>query len=220
MDYQFLSRTVLFRGIQPEEIKAMLSCLAAEKRIYEKGALIYRAGDVVTSLGVVLDGKVLIEHDDLWGSTTVLDSALPGQVFAETYACTAGEPLMVNVEAAKQSQVLFLNVSRVLRICTHACAFHGKLIQNLLALSAQKNLNLSRKILFTASKTIRGRLEIYLSDQAVKNGSSSFTIPFNRQQLADYLNVDRSALSAELGKMQKEGLIRVNKNRFEVTKQI
>ena len=166
-----------------------------------------------------MEGKVLIEHDDIWGNTTVLDSVLPGQIFAETYACTPGEPLMVNVEAAEESQILFLNVSRVLRSCTHACAFHGKLIRNLLALSAQKNLNLSRKIFHTASKSIRGRLTAYLSDQAVRSGSSSFTIPFNRQQLADYLNVDRSALSAELGKMQKEGLLRVKKNLFEIMKE-
>ena len=109
MDYQFLSRTALFRGIQPEEIKTMLSCLTAERKSYEKGEMIYRAGDAAASLGVVLDGKVLIEHDDLWGNTTVLDSVLPGQIFAETYACTAGEPLMVNVEAAERSQILFLN---------------------------------------------------------------------------------------------------------------
>lgn len=219
MNYQFLSRTALFCGIQPEEMKTMLSCLTAETQTYEKGEMIYRAGDAAASLGVVLEGKVLIEHDDIWGNTTVLDSVLPGQIFAETYACTPGEPLMVNVEAAEESQILFLNVSRVLRSCTHACAFHGKLIRNLLALSAQKNLNLSRKIFHTASKSIRGRLTAYLSDQAVRSGGSSFTIPFNRQQLADYLNVDRSALSAELGKMQREGLLRVKKNLFEIMKE-
>ena len=130
MNYQFLSRTALFCGIQPEEMKTMLSCLTAEAQTYEKGEMIYRAGDAAASLGVVLEGKVLIEHDDIWGNTTVLDSVLPGQIFAETYACTPGEPLMVNVEAAEESQILFLNVSRVLRSCTHACAFHEMCIRD------------------------------------------------------------------------------------------
>lgn len=216
MNYQFLSRTALFCGIQPEEMKTMLSCLTAETQTYEKGEMIYRAGDAAASLGVVLEGKVLIEHDDIWGNTTVLDSVLPGQIFAETYACTPGEPMMVNVTAAEEAEVLFLNVERVLRVCPRACAHHGRLLRNLLTLSAQKNLNLSRKIFHTSAKSIRGRLLSYLSDQAMRSGSRRFTIPFDRQQLADYLNVDRSALSNELSKMQREGLLWTRRNQFEL----
>ena len=194
MDFIGLSKTALFRGATPQEVENMLTCLGAEVRQFPRGEMIYRTGDVVTSLGVVLSGSVLIENDDLWGNTTVLDSIGPGQIFAETYACASGEPLMVNVVAAEPTEVLFLNVDRVLRVCSHACDHHSKLIRNLLSISAQKNLNLSRKIFHTASKSIRGRLLSYLSYQAVRSGSRSFAIPFNRQQLADYLNVDRSAL--------------------------
>ncbi len=216
MDFVNLSKTALFRGATPREVEEMLACLGASQRHFSKGELICRAGDVVTALGMVLSGSVLIENDDLWGNTTVLDCVGPGQIFAETYACAAGEPLMVNVAAAVPAQVLFLEVSRVLRVCPHACAHHGKLVRNLLSISAQKNLSLSRKIFHTSSKSIRGRLLSYLSYQAVRSGSRSFTIPFNRQQLADYLNVDRSALSNELGKMRRDGLIRVEKSRFEL----
>mgnify|MGYP001025194655 FL=1 len=216
MDFIGLSKTALFRGATPQEVETMLTCLGAETRQFPKGEMIYRTGDVVTSLGVVLSGSVLIENDDLWGNTTVLDSIGPGQIFAETYACASGEPLMVNVVAAEPTEVLFLNVDRVLRVCSHACDHHSKLIRNLLSISAQKNLNLSRKIFHTASKSIRGRLLSYLSYQAVRRGSRSFVIPFTRQQLADYLNVDRSALSNELSKMQKEGLLRVDRNQFEL----
>ena len=194
----------------------MLSCLGAERRRYAKGDRIYRTGDVVTALGIVLSGGVLIENNDFWGNTTVLDRVEPGQIFAETYACTPGEPLMVDVVAAGPSEILFLNVNRVLQVCPNACAYHSGLLRNLLALSAQKNLSLSRKIFHTASKSIRGRLLSYLSYQAVRAGSRRFTIPFSRQQLADYLNVDRSALSNELSKMRREGLLTVDKNRFEL----
>ena len=121
---------------------------------------------------------------------------------------------MVDVVAAEPTQALFLTVERVLTVCSHTCAHHARLVRNLLALSAQKNLNLSRKIFHTSARSIRGRLLSYLSEQAVRSGSRSFTIPYNRQQLADYLNVDRSALSNELGKMAREGLLRTERSRF------
>ena len=213
-----LANTALFRGASPQEAEAMLNCLGAAERGYTKGEQIYHSGDYVTDLGMVLSGSVLIQTDDLWGNTTVLDRIGPGQIFAETYACVPGEPLMVDVVAAEGTQVLFLNVERVLRVCSHTCAHHSKLIRNLLLLSAQKNLNLSRKIFYTSSKTIRGRLLSYLSYQARRNGTPSFTIPFNRQQLADYLNVERSALSNELSKMQRDGLLVVERNRFTLTR--
>lgn len=213
-----LANTALFRGASPQEAEAMLNCLGAAERGYTKGEQIYHSGDYVSDLGMVLSGSVLIQTDDLWGNTTVLDRIGPGQIFAETYACVPGEPLMVDVVAAEGTQVLFLNVERVLRVCSHTCAHHSKLIRNLLLLSAQKNLNLSRKIFYTSSKTIRGRLLSYLSYQARRNGTPSFTIPFNRQQLADYLNVERSALSNELSKMQRDRLLVVEKNHFTLTR--
>ena len=214
MEFTLLSKTALFRGTTGEEVEAMLACLGAVRRKFERRETIYGVGEVVSSLGMVLSGSVLIESDDLWGNTTVLDSVGPGQIFAETYACLPGEPLMVNVVAAEPAQVLFMDVSRILNVCCRACDYHNKLIGNLLFLSAEKNLHLSRKILHTSSKTIRGRLLSYLSYQAVRSGSRSFTIPFNRQQLADYLHVERSALSNELSKMQKEGLLKVDKSHF------
>ena len=214
MEIAALSKTALFRGSSPEEVEAMLSCLGAERRTFQKGERIFRTGDVVRSLGAVLAGSVLIENNDLWGNTTVLDSVGQGQIFAETYACTLGEPMMVDVVAAGETEILFLNMERVLHLCSSTCEYHTRLIRNLLRLSAQKNLNLSRKIFHTAPKTIRGRLLTYLSDQAVRSGSRAFEIPFNRQQLADYLNVDRSAMSNELSKMQREGLLTVSRNRF------
>lgn len=209
-----LSKTALFRGAAPREVEEMLACLGGRRRSFAKGETIYHTGERVTALGLVLTGSVLIQSSDLWGNTTVLDSVGPGQIFAETYACAPEEPLMVDVVAAEPTQVLFLTVERVLTVCSHTCAHHARLVRNLLALSAQKNLNLSRKIFHTSARSIRGRLLSYLSEQAVRSGSRSFTIPYNRQQLADYLNVDRSALSNELGKMAREGLLRTERSRF------
>ena len=216
MDVLFLSKTLLFRGTTPQEVQSILECLQAEKKHYQKSDVIYHAGDSVTSLGMVLSGSVSIENDDLWGNKSILDRIGPGQVFAETYACVSGEALMVSVVAAEASDILFMNVSRLLRICPHACEHHGKLIRNLLTISAQKNLNLSRRIFHTSSKSIRGRLLSYLSFQAVRQGRRDFTIPFNRQQLADYLSVDRSAMSNELCKLRDAGILEFNKNTFTI----
>lgn len=214
MNTQFLSKTTLFCGAPPEEIGTMLECLGAEQRHFSKGEVIYHAGNTVQSVGMVLAGSVYIENDDIWGNRSILDSVGPGQVFAETYACIPGEPLMVSAVAAENSEILFLNTGRLLRTCPRACVHHSRLVQNLLTISSQKNLNLSRRIMHTSSKSIRGRLLSYLSFQATRQGSYDFTIPFNRQQLADYLSVDRSAMSNELGKMQREGLLVTDKNHF------
>ena len=214
MDYLFLSNTVLFRGIAPEEIKSMMSCLQAFKKSYPSGAHIHRAGDAIHSVGMVLSGSVSIENDDIWGNKSILDRVTRGQIFTETYACLPGEPLMVNVVAVEPTEILFLNTEKMFTVCSNTCMFHSKLIRNMLSISAQRSLNLSRRIMHTSSKSIRGRLLSYLSFQATKHGRLEFEIPFNRQQLADYLSVDRSAMSNELSKMQRDGLLNVERNRF------
>ena len=216
MDFVQISKTVLFQGTRPEDAEAMLKCLEAREKQFQKDETIYYVGDRVSELGLVLSGSVLIENDDLWGNRSILDRIGPGQIFAETYACVPGEKLLVTVTAAEKTEVLFLNVGKILRVCTNACSFHARLIRNLLTLSARKNLNLSRRIFHTSAKSIWGRLLSYLSWQAVKQGSREFDIPFNRQQLADYLGVDRSAMSAELGKMKREGLIQVDRSHFRM----
>ena len=152
-EMQLLSHSPLFRGAGESGIGEMLSCLGAEERSYEKEEMIYRAGNTVTSLGVVMHGSVMIVNDDLWGNRSILDRVEPGQIFAETYACVPGEKLLVDVFAAEVTEVLFLNVGKMLSQCPNSCGHHTQLIRNLLAISAQKNLQLSRRI-FNRSSTI------------------------------------------------------------------
>ena len=216
MDYQFLTKTTLFRGITPEEARKMMHCLDGEERSFSRGETVCRAGDAVAQMGLVLSGSVNVEHDDLWGNKSIINHVSSGQIFAEAYACVPGELLVVNVVAAEACEILFLNVGRILQICSGACGFHTKLVRNLLSVMAQRNLELSQRILHTSPKTIRGRLISYLSYQAAKSGTSQVTVPFNRQQLADYLGVDRSALSNELGKMQRDGILEVNRSTFRL----
>ena len=210
-----LTKTEIFAGATEEEVSSMLNCLSAKKK-YQKDEIIFHAGDIVSSIGVMLKGNALIENDDIWGNRSVLDYVKEGQIFAETYACALDEKLMVNVIAMSDCEVLFLDVRKILKVCPNACEFHQNQVQNLLVISAQKNLNLSRRIFHTSSKTIRGRLLSYLSYQAMEREKEEFDIPYNRQQLVDYLGVDRSAMSNELGKMQKDGLIEVKRNHFRI----
>ena len=214
MDSIFLSKSALFNGCSADEITNMLGCLNAECRSFNRGSIIYQAGEVVTSLGLVLKGSVYIESDDVWGNKSIIDKVAAGQVFAEAYACVSDTPLMINVVAAESCEILFLDINKVLNICSNACGHHAKLIRNLLAISAQKNLLLSRRMFHTSPKSIRGRLLSYLSFQSIQQNSREFVIPFNRQQLADYLNVDRSAMSNELSKMQKDGLLKCDRSHF------
>lgn len=209
-----LSGTQLFRGIEETEIPSMLQCLGGKERLYRKGETILAEGDTTQWIGVVRSGLAMIEHSDVWGNNSVLGHIAPGAVFGEAYACIPGEALLINVTAAEDTTVLFLNAGKALCSCPNACVFHAKLIRNLLAVCASKNIQLSQRILHTASKSIRGRLLSYFSDCVKQSGSYSFDIPYNRQQLADYLGIDRSTMCSELSKMQKEGLLQYGKNRF------
>lgn len=209
-----LSNTQLFRGLEEAEITSLLGCLNATTRSFQKGEVILSEGNITENIGILLSGLAVISCNDIWGNTSILGHVAPGSVFAEVYACIPGEPMLVTVSAAEDTSILFMNVGRVLTTCTNACPFHTRLVRNLLTVCAHRNLQLSQRIQHTSSKSIRGRLMFYFSECAKRAGSNSFLIPYNRQQLADYLNVDRSTMCNELSKMQKDGIIEYSKNQF------
>ena len=203
-----------FSGISEAELTAMLSCLKAEKKVFPKEAFVLRAGDTADSIGLVLSGSVLIIQEDIWGNRNILSKAGPGQTFAAAFACAPGSVLNVSVIAETPVTVMFLNVKRVLNVCPSACAHHSRIIRNLLGELAEKNLRFSEKLTHMGQRTTRSKLMSYFSAEAQRLGKYEFDIPFSRQQLADYLAVERSGLSLELGKMRKEGLLDFHKNHF------
>ena len=211
-----LSNTLLFRELQEKDIDSLLGCLNATKRSYKKGEIILSEGSITENIGIVLSGRAMISCSDIWGNSSILSDVSPGSVFAEVYACIPGQPMLVTVSATEDTSILFMNVGRVLTTCTNACPFHAKLARNLLTVCAHKSLQLSQRIWHTSSKSIRGRLMSYFSKCAKQFGSNSFLIPYNRQQLADYLNVDRSSMCNELSKMQRDGIIEYDKNRISL----
>ena len=156
--FDLLRRCPLFEQVAPEDLPGMLQCLQARITAYTKNQPILLEGDPIRHVGIVLEGSVRIENVDVWGNVSVLGRAAQGQVFAEAYACLAGEPLLVDVVAAEPCRVLMLDVSRIVGICTHACAHHSRLLLNLLAILSRKNLESSRRSFHTAPKTIRGKV--------------------------------------------------------------
>lgn len=217
MNVHILSGNPLFRGIREQEIEDVLTCLLAVERTFQKDDYLYRAGDITGRLGIVMDGSVNIIKNDAWGNRGIMDNISRGQIFAETYACLRGEALMVDVQASEPSRVMFLEVDRMLTTCSSSCAFHTRLVRNLMCVLAQKNLILSKKMDIITPKSLRERVLVYLSQEVIKQGSHQITVPFNRQEMADYLSVDRSALSGELSKMRQCGLIEYNRNHFTVS---
>ncbi|MDY5730630.1 MAG: Crp/Fnr family transcriptional regulator [Eubacteriales bacterium] len=208
-----LENTMLFKGIEHHAIAKILAESHAYTQTFDKGEYIYRMGEKAQCLGFILEGSVSIESDDLWGNHSVLDQVSIGKLFAENYALNQNVPLMVNVVAQSACNILFLNITALLQAPLQTDGAYT-LLQNLLHISTRKSLHLSRRMFHTSPKTIRARLLSYLSQQAIETNCLEFDIVFKRQELADYLNVDRSAMSFELSKMQKEGLLQFHKNHF------
>lgn len=204
----------LFCGISEEELSAMLSCLDTRKRSFPKDSFLLRVGDTAESIGLVLSGSILMIQEDIWGNRNILSKAGPGQTFATAYACAPGSVLNVSVLAETPVTAMFLNIKRVLNVCPSACAHHSRIIRNLLGELAEKNLRFGEKLSHMGQRTTRAKLMSYFSAEAQRLGKYEFDIPFSRQQLADYLAVERSGLSLELGKMKRDGLLDFRKNHF------
>lgn len=209
-----LKNTPLFDGISDFEIEALQACMSFDLKEFKKDEIIFMNGDVIDSLGLLLEGEIIIERYDFWGNKNLWQLIEKNDIFGESFAALDGEELMFNVLAKTDVKIVFIETSKIITRCSKSCALHTKFISNLLKILARKNLNLSSKIIHTSEKSIRSRVMNYLSDQAFKHKSQSFVIPFNRQEMADYLLVDRSALSNELSKMKTEGLIDFWKNQF------
>lgn len=216
MDREQLRKTVVFRGMSDEELNAALYALRSSVKEYAKDELILHAGSTTDMMGLVLDGSVRIESNDMWGNRTILSHVDKGEVFAETYAMVPDEALLVDAVANQDCNILLLHIGTLGSGSHDSSLWKLKLMSNMLTVSMRKNLMLSGRNFHTSPKTIRGRVMAYLSSISLQVGSDEFDIPFDRQQLADYLNVERTALSKELGRMQKEELITVRKSHFKL----
>jgi len=214
--FEIIRKSSLFEGVDAKELAAMLNCLGTRIIDVSKGSAVFLEGDPAESVGMVLSGAVQVVRDDYYGNRSVITVVEEGELFAEIFACANIPTLPVSVFAVCDSRVMLMDCRRILTVCSNACIFHTRLIHNLLQAVAQKNLSLSQKIQFMSRRTTREKIMAYLLDQAKRRQSDSFTIPYDRQALADYLGVERSAMSAEISRLKKDGAIDCKGSWFRV----
>lgn len=202
-----VSRCILFSDIPEAKLPQILKRLNAREKNYPTGEFILHAGGSTRTMGLVLSGTVLVIQEDFWGNRSLIARLGGGELFAESFACCPETPLNVSVTAETSCRILWLDAAAVMRE-------GGSLVQRLISEISYKNLMLSEKLTHLGKRTTRAKLLSYLSAAAQQAGSREFDIPFTRQQLADYLLAERSAMSAELGRLKKDGVIDFERNHF------
>ena len=215
---KILQTCPLFDGVMEADLEAMLSCIGAREYTAKKGETVFYEGDPAIYVGIVLSGAIRVIREDYYGNCSIMTQLGAGEVFAESFACAGIQALPVSVIAVEDASYLLIDCNRITSTCTSACAFHSRMIYNLLKLVARKNLVFHQKLEITSKRTTREKLMAYLMGQAKMQGKDEFSIPFDRQALADYLEVDRSGLSAEISKLRKEGKLECRKNVFHLLK--
>ena len=210
-----LANSALFSGIDPADLRGLLSCIEAREVCFEREDILLLRGEPTERLGLVRTGTVHIVREDFWGNRSIVSLAGPGEIFAESYALT-GTPMGVSVQAASAGTALFFKAEKIISGCAQVCGFHERLSRNLMDLLAKKNLMLTENMRHVTRRTTREKLMSYLSAQALRAGRDAFAIPLDRQQLADFLAVERSAMSASLGKLRDEGVLEFHKNHFRL----
>ncbi len=209
-----LSRCPLFAGIADDDLARMLTCLGAKTEAFDKKYTVFAEGSPAKYIGIVLSGRVQVEQTDYYGNRSILSVMGPSQVFAEAFACAEIAALPVSVVAVEACEIMYIECAHILYTCENNCGFHRQLIFNLMRDLAHKTIQFHRRIDVTSRRTTRDKLLAYLAHCAKSAGSDTFEIPFDRQELADYLEVDRSGLSSEIGKLTKEGVLTAERKKF------
>ena len=211
---EILKKCPLFHGIAEENLLRMLTCLGARVTAFDKKYTIFAEGTPARHIGIVLSGSAQMIQVDYYGNRSILAEVVPSEIFGEAFACAESRNLPISVIATEPCEVMLIECSHILHTCQNNCGFHQALIFNLMKDLATKNILFHQRIEITAKRSTREKLLAYLVLQTKNTGSHSFEIPFDRQELADYLEVDRSGLSAEISKMRKEGILESHKNHF------
>lgn len=209
---EILEKCAIFNGI--DDIENILSCINYTVKKYKKGEYIYYVNDIIENICIVLKGDVDIEKEDYWGNRYIIDRVTSGEMFAESIAFSKSRKMHMNVISNRNSEIMFLDYKNIISLCENSCNSHNKLIYNLMRVIASKNVKLITKMEHICKRTIKEKVMSYLSEQAIICSSNKFNIDFNRQELADYLSVDRSALSTVIHSLKNEGLIDFDKNTF------
>lgn len=214
--FEVLEKCPLFKGVQRDDISGILKCFEVKIKEYRKGETLFLQGDAVNFFGVVLEGSIQIIRNDYYGNRSIVTTAMPSQLFAETFAFTKASSVPLSAWASSDSTIMLINPEKIIGQCSRACSFHSRIISNLIKVMASKNLEINKKLEIVSKRTTRDKLMTYLFLTSQELGTKCFTVPFNRQELADYLEVDRSGLSAEISKLKKDGKLLCCRSEFTI----
>lgn len=214
--FEVLEKCPLFKGVQRDDISGILKCFEVKIKEYRKGETVFLQGDAVNFFGIVLEGSIQIIRNDYYGNRSIVTTAMPSQLFAETFAFTKASSVPLSAWASSDSTIMLINPEKIIGQCSRACSFHSRIISNLIKVMASKNLEINKKLEIVSKRTTRDKLMTYLFLTSQELGIKSFTVPFNRQELADYLEVDRSGLSAEISKLKKDGKLLCRRSEFTI----
>lgn len=206
----------LFKGIENTDMGAMLSCTGYHIGSYTKGQVIALENEHIRHVGIVLSGAVDMVKEDVWGNKTLLARIGRGELFGESFACAEDNQSLVTFSAPEQTRVLFIPFHRIMHTCSMACEFHHRLVENMVGIIAEKNRELMKKVEVVSRRSLREKILAYLSHQSQRAENRYFAIPLSRQELAEYLCADRTALSRELASMKNDGIIDYDKNMFRI----
>ena len=215
-DWTLRKGSTLFAGIEEESLRRLCTCLSAYERTYPQDSFVFRAGDEVRNVYFILSGRVHIVDEDFWGNRTIIETMVADTLFGEAYVFSGAKSHLVSVMAAEDSVILEMSPQNLFTTCSKECGCHAKLVRNTLGIVSRKVVRLTEKMGHIIRRTLREKLLSYLSRCARREKKKEFEIPYSRQQLADYLCVDRSALSHELSRLQREGVLCYNRNQFEL----
>jgi len=206
----------LFKGVNQNSINIIMNCFKSVEKEYKKGMYIWHAGDEANYVGLVIKGQVNIVKDDISGDRVIISTVYNPMMFGESYAIAKISEYPVSVQAATDSKIVLIDIEKLMTPCSIGCSFHNKVIKNLVEIIAKKNMKLNNRIECITKKTIKRKLIFYLMDEMKMNENDEIQIPYNRNELSDYLNVNRSALSRVLSKLEEDGILIFNKNKFKI----
>lgn len=213
-----LCATQLFRGIRTANARMILDCFEYKVRTFEQGEVIFPKGSAVESIGLILSGRAEILYKDLYGDTVCILVKETGEFVGDLYSCARNNVTTSNIAAQTRCELLLLNTRRVLEPCELQCENHKIITRNLIAMIADEGIRMGKRMAILSGRTIRGKLLTYLAQQARDAGSNTFFIPYSRQELADFLFIERTAMSTELNKLKRDGVLDFDRQRFTIYK--
>ncbi len=206
----------LFKDIETNSILSITSEWYSKIESYDKDNFIFLEGETLKNIGIILLGSAQIITYDFYGNKNIIASLEKSQLFGEAFVCALKNTMPMNVLATENTKVLFINYKEMTKIKNTNSLIIDKIKNNMLKIISEKNILLNKKIDLLSKRSTKEKILAYLYSVSKNAKSKTFTINLNRQELADFLSIERTAMSSKLSSLQREGVIKYDKNNFEI----